>query len=243
MQTNDPMRLLDSDDPRAQNYVSEHALYGYGTLNSQQERDAVPCLKGSKPRKWARKRERDKNWTDEETDVLVECKRAAFHDNGSPFRKPKSKATNWDAISQELKNNSITRASEKTGDQCRLRWDTMVKSHRIIKEKCVQKSKGYAEFTEEEMSELKLATMLDKEWYEVIEIISCKGGSKKHGKRSPGVGDYAVFESRMATDRESNQLFLEGTPAGSARNSSPSSLRTGDLPGGLNKRSHPGNKL
>lgn len=126
-------------------------------VNNLEQCDPVPSMTRtvrSAPRRGSRKRGRDRNWTDEETLLLVEGKREAFHDKGSPFRKAKSNATNWDAISHKMRNNLVTRVSEKTGNQCRLRWDTLVKSHRIVREKCIEKRKGYAELTEEEMNEL-----------------------------------------------------------------------------------------
>lgn len=214
-------------------------------VNSQQQRHAVPCATGSEPRKGARKRDRDKNWTEEETAVLVDCKRRAFHDKGSPFRMAKSNATSWDAISQALRNNPVTRASEKTGDQCRLRWDTLVKSHRTIKEQCLQKNKGYAEFTEEEMSELKLATTLDKGWYEVIDTISPKARSRNGGgKRTPIADDSLNPERRLEnnlqvtvssrntrTDSGLYRLFPDGLPPVGAHNYPSSIVCTHDPTG------------
>lgn len=145
-------------------------------------------LVGPKPRKGTRKRHRDKNWTDPETSVLVKCKRLAFENRASPFRKQKSSAADWEAISKELRNKCATGASEK---QCRLRWDTLVRYYRIIKERC--KQKDYAELTEEEISGLKLAKPLKKEWYEVIDAI-CKTRSQKRENPPRGVGDVANHE-------------------------------------------------
>jgi len=206
--------------------IQQHCDVDHFTLFSSRKR--------YEPGKASRKTCRDKNWTEDETSVLVKCKRLAFYDNACPFRKQNSSVTNWEAISKELRNNPDTRASEKTGDQCRLRWDTLVKSHRKIKERCMQSKKGYAELTEEEINGLKLATTLTEEWYEVIDTISRKTRSQKCDNLPPRAG-VANPESRIENvpfpvtsrippaDQGSHPLLVDGAPLVCVRNSPPSS--------------------
>lgn len=254
MESDEPMPVPDSGYVRAQAQdvrVQDMFDLFHSAVDSQQQCDVVPCAIGSKPSKGARKRERDRNWTEGETAVLVECKRIAFNDKGSSFRKGKSKATNWEAISQELRNKPVTRASKKTGEQCRLRWDTLVKSHRLLKEQCVKKSKGFNELSEEELSELKLATSLNKEWYDVMDSISCKSKSQKGGGNlsTPSVSDFVnpertenvplaelVSSRNAATDPESQSLLQEGVSPVNAHNSPASNPSRQDPTGRLIRR-------
>ncbi|KAG0623922.1 hypothetical protein M758_3G211500 [Ceratodon purpureus] len=135
-------------------------------LNQQQSEAPRTTLCG--PR--IRKRKRDSNWTKEETSVLVDLKEEATREKGSRFCKGKPTATNWDAISAEMQNKLGTTTSAKTGDQCRLRWDTLMKSYQKIALHCKKSKKKFSELTEEERGELKLATTLSEDrWYQVID--------------------------------------------------------------------------
>lgn len=125
------------------------------------------------------KRKRDSNWTDDETSVLVKCKKEAAVDNGSRFCKGTLDVTNWYAIAEEINSNLGTMSIPKTGDQCRLRWDTLVKSYQRIKEHCRRNHKEFTELTRKEKVELKLATTLNNvQWFNVIDQF-CPPKSRK----------------------------------------------------------------
>ena len=140
-------------------------------LDNRQQFDQALQTTLSGPRR--RKRKRDSNWTTGETSVLVNCKEKSMREIGSRFCKGKPTATNWDAISEEILKNKLagtTTPSAKTGDQCRLRWDTLVKSYQKISLHCKKSNKEFSDLTEEERSELKLATTLSEDrWYQVID--------------------------------------------------------------------------
>lgn len=93
-----------------------------------------------------------------------------MREKGSRFCKPgKPSATNWDAVSAEM-NKLSTTTSAKTGDQCRLRWDTLVKSYQKISLHCKKCNKEFSELTEDERGELRLATTVSEDrWYKVID--------------------------------------------------------------------------
>ena len=125
------------------------------------------------------KRKRNSNWADEETSILVKCKKEAAVDNGSRFCKGKGDVTNWDSIAAEINSNLGTTSISKTGDQCRLRWDTLVKSYQKLKEYCWKNNRQFSDLTRTERVELKLATTLKEvEWFEVIDRF-CPPKSRK----------------------------------------------------------------
>ena len=120
-----------------------------------------------------RKRRRDVNWSVDETSTLIKL-RKEFFENGSRTCKGKS---DWAAIAAKM-------PTTRTGDQCRLRWDTLFKSYQKIKKYCKEHDKNICDLTKMERAELKLATTMSEEWwYEVIQ--SCQPGHRKHTSLKP----------------------------------------------------------
>jgi hypothetical protein len=105
------------------------------------------------------KRKRDSNWTKDETSKLITLKKAFADTVGSRTGKGRSE---WDAIAAEM-------PTLRTGDQCRLRWDTLIKSYQKIRKHCRSHKKVVTELTPTERAELKLATTITEDWwYDVI---------------------------------------------------------------------------
>lgn len=73
-----------------------------------------------------KKRQRCKNWTDHETEQLVNLKLECLRDeeNMGRFGKNKNNEPVWGYISEQI--------LEKTRDQCQNRWDTIVRSYKTI---------------------------------------------------------------------------------------------------------------
>jgi hypothetical protein len=145
-----------------------------------EEHEQLPCTKLAKSLK--RKRGRGRNWTKEETSVLLDCKVKAC------FQKGNEAGTCWNMISQEIREKVGTML---TGDQCRLRYDTLLKAYKIVMDYCVKTGKSFSEITEEERIKLRLATILHEDWFMAIDkICHCsphKAESHKRVKSTPSV--------------------------------------------------------
>jgi hypothetical protein len=150
---------------------------GEVTMDKKQQSKKLPCAASLKPSKETKKRK----WTEGETSLLLKCRV-----EGGRFCKENQTATRWDIISQEIKNSLRT---EPSPDQCRLRYDTLLKSYKTIKNHCMKSGKTFSEITEEERLGMKLATMLTERWYEAIDEIfrrfPPKAKSQKRVKLSP----------------------------------------------------------
>ena len=96
----------------------------------------------------------------------------------------------------------------------------------------METKKVYAELTEEEIRDLRLATILKSEWYEVIDTVCGNARSHKRGNLSPRVGDFSQLKKgrteigalpvspRITPTGPGSQLqFAEGDPPGVTRSS------------------------
>ena len=154
---------------------------GEVTMDKKQQSKKPPCAASLKPWKETKKRK----WTEGETSLLLKCRV-----EGGRFWKENQTGTRWDIISEEIRNSLGT---EPSPDQCRLRYDTLLKAYKTIKNYCMNSGKTFSEITEAERLELKLATTLTEGWYEAIDEIChrCppKAKSQKRVKLSPSDDD------------------------------------------------------
>lgn len=163
--------------------LAEYPTAGEISSDGDHQSDKVPCLVLSEPSKGNNERGR-RNWTEEETRILLRCKV-----EGGRFLKRNETATCWNSISQEIKKKAGIMPSE---DQCRLRYDTLLKAYKACRNYCMKTGKTFTEVTGEERLELKLATTLTEEWYRTIDEIrsrpkSQETKSRKRSKLSSGV--------------------------------------------------------
>ncbi|KAG0579275.1 hypothetical protein KC19_4G087500 [Ceratodon purpureus] len=132
---------------------------------------------------------RGRNWTEKETSILLECKV-----EGGRYCKDNQGATRWEKISEEIMARLGT---ELSGDQCRLRYDTLLKAYNTSKNYSLKTGKSFSEISEEERREWKLAkTLMREDWYEAIDALCHrsphKAKSQKRSKLSPSDGNDSV---------------------------------------------------
>lgn len=142
-----------------------HQTSGEILLDDQQQREQLACTK-SKSVKERSKRYR--NWSKEETSILLDCKK-----EGGRFCKTKQGSTDWIAISKEIEDKIGTTPS---GDQCRLRYDTLLKAYKSSKNYCMRTGKQFSQ--ELCQGELPLATNLTVNWYNAIDEI-CRSSTQR----------------------------------------------------------------
>lgn len=124
------------------------------------------------------KNRRGKSMTHEETLILLQCK------EGGHFCKGSGGATNWNLISEEIEKKLGSRPS---ADQCRLRYDTLLKAYKTYEKYCMKTGKTFCAITKEERLDLKVATTLCEEWYTIIGKICEESKSRKRMKTNPSV--------------------------------------------------------
>ena len=137
-------------------------------LDDQQQCEQLACA----PLKPAKRRRKRCNWAKDETWILLSCMKERGH-----FCKGDQASTNWTAVSQEIAHQLP--GTRPTADQCRLRYDTLLKAYKTSKDHCMQMGK---QFRELHQGELKLATHLTEDWYNAIDEI-CQ--HLHHKARSP----------------------------------------------------------
>ena len=166
------------EGPRAEHQTtSEVMLDGH-----QQDIGKPPIAVFCEPPKGRNKRK----WTKDETSILLDCK----VERGRFLKPGRQGGTRWDVISEEIKSRLGTVAS---ADQCRLRYDTLLKAYKTMKNYCTKNGLKFSEITEAERLEMKLATTLSGEWYKAIDEIHIRGPqrskSQKRAKLSPSDGN------------------------------------------------------
>jgi hypothetical protein len=129
-----------------------------------------------------KRKNRSKNWTDEETEILLKVVPRK--------RKVKSRLAKgcgsepwWEAIANDVPG--------RTGRECRMRMDTLTKSYKAIKEYCANHRKEFTELKEEDfrgmkLAKRKLATRLTESWYNRIRNHCPPRSNKKTGKEGAG---------------------------------------------------------
>ena len=163
-----------------------------------EEHEQLPCTKLAKSLK--RKRGRGRNWTKEETSVLLDCKVKACFQNGN------AAGTCWNMISQEIWEKIGTML---TGDQCRLRYDTLLKAYKIVMDYCVKTGKSFSEITEEERIKLRLATILHEDWFMAIDkICHCSPRKAKSHKLVESTPSVVHGQRPLRSARPLQPLFL-----------------------------------
>jgi len=166
----DDFELPYVDFPRVtESFSSKHSFF---------ELEEVPCIDLSKACKG--KIKRSKNMTEEDTRVLLSCKL-----EGGRFCKGSRGTTHWNLISEEIGKKL---GSLPSPNQCRLRYDTLLKAYKTYKKYCMTTGKTFSEITEEERCDLKLATTLKEEWYTTMDEICDKAKiSRKRMKLSSNI--------------------------------------------------------
>ena len=94
----------------------------------------------------------------------------------------------------------------KSADECRNRYDVLLKAYRRMK----KSGKAFREITAEERAGLNLATRLSEEWYEAIERLqrgSENGKYRKCAKVNRGDGKKGIASSGPCSSSASRVLF------------------------------------
>ncbi|KAG0579279.1 hypothetical protein KC19_4G087800 [Ceratodon purpureus] len=121
---------------------------------------------------------RGRNWTEKETSILLECKV-----EGGRYCKDNQGATRWEKISEEI---MVRLGTELSGDQCRLRYDTLLKAYNTSKNYSLKTGKSFSEISEEERREWKLAkTLMREDWYEAIDALCHRSPHKAKSQKRP----------------------------------------------------------
>ena len=126
-----------------------------------------------------------KKWSESETSVLL--KRLV----GGRIRKGSEGPSHWELISGDIRTEV---GSMKSADECRNRYDVLLKAYRRIK----KSGKALCDMTAEERDGLSLATRLNEEWYEAIDRLqrgSEDGKCRKRAKVSRSDGKKSIASS------------------------------------------------
>ncbi|KAG0560059.1 hypothetical protein KC19_10G151300 [Ceratodon purpureus] len=133
-----------------------------------------------------------KNWTDEETELLLKVvpQKTKFR---SRIDKFSDSEPSWEGIAKEL-------VFERTGDECRRRMDTLIKSYKAIKQYCenqkIEVSHLNENFEDTILAMPKLATRFKGSWYNYVHDY-CPPRSNKNFMRKQGAGN--SFEKRASS--------------------------------------------
>jgi len=119
-------------------------------------------------------RSRGLNWRHEETMVLAELKRKAVLDE-------EDGRLVWERIAQTISSRFPDRI--RSTDQCRRRWDTLIKVYNHIEKYCIQTGQDHEQLDEDELTSMKLVTAYRQDWYNVIQQVC--GHAQRKRKESP----------------------------------------------------------
>nr|PNR60742.1 hypothetical protein PHYPA_003535 [Physcomitrium patens] len=100
-----------------------------------------------------KRKKRSKNWTDEETEVLLEAVPRKTNVK-SRFDKSDGSELSWEDMANKLPG--------RTGDECRMRMDMLTKSYKAIKTYCENQKKKFRLLTKVDFEDIKLATHFPK---------------------------------------------------------------------------------
>ncbi|KAG0557610.1 hypothetical protein KC19_11G143600 [Ceratodon purpureus] len=157
------------------------------SLNVCQE-DILPNPQPIAVRKPKKRLQKFSKWNESETSVLLDL----MVERGR-IRKGTAGGTHWGQISKDIQMKFGTIRSE---DECRRRYDTLLKAYKKIK----STGKEYCDITDAELSQANLATCLTEKWYKAIDIICLKRGSDnskflKRAKLNPSDGNGTLSSS------------------------------------------------
>ncbi|KAG0614576.1 hypothetical protein M758_6G187700 [Ceratodon purpureus] len=143
------------------------------------ESDEGADTKGSGAEK--KRKKRAKNWGDEETMILLKAVSQKKKTKSRFNQGCDTELSYWDSIAKKVR--------DRTGDECRRRMETLIKSYKAIERYCDQKKKEFTELTAEdfEVMKPKLATRITESWYNYIRD-QCAPRSGKKMMRDQGVG-------------------------------------------------------
>ncbi|KAG0614580.1 hypothetical protein M758_6G188000 [Ceratodon purpureus] len=141
------------------------------------ESDEGANTKGSGGEK--KRKKRAKNWGDEETMILLKAV-PQKKKTKSRFNQGCDTEPSWECTAKNVR--------DRTGDECRRRMETLIKSYKAIERYCDQK-KEFTELTAEdfEVMKPKLATRITESWYNHIRD-HCAPRPDKQVMRDQGVG-------------------------------------------------------
>jgi hypothetical protein len=129
-----------------------------------------------------------KKWNEDETSILLN--RLV---EGGRIRKGAKGPAHWDLISKDIHTKCET---ERSAEECRRRYDTLLKAYRRIK----KTGKPFCDITDAERREVNLATPLTEEWYKAIDRICLQRSSdnpksRKRAKLNSSGGNGALSSS------------------------------------------------
>lgn len=111
-----------------------------------------------------KKRQRCKNWTDHETEQLVNLKLECLRNekNVGRFGKNRNNDPVWGYISKKI--------PERTPKQCQNRWDTVVRSYRTIKSHLDGHNKQFSQVTMKDFQEMETVGpyFRSAQWYKMF---------------------------------------------------------------------------
>jgi hypothetical protein len=173
---------------------------GSPSLKSQVER-VMGEQEGKKKRK-----KRAKNWTDEETNILLQVVSQKTKSKSCINESPETE-TWWDGIAKDV--------LDRTRSECRRRNETLVKSYNAIKKYCDKQNKEFKQLNKEDFrnmkdAEQKPATRLLERWYNHIGYRCSPRSNKKMRNQGAGgsLGNGVDFVSSAATSRNESSLIL-----------------------------------
>ena len=196
--------------------VNERNLFGHHEGHDEEtphSPDPLPKKK-MKAKGELQSRYRTSNWTEMQTEYLVECKKECNRakERGLGFAKGTYSSNDWNKISNKFSERFAGDPENcKSSKQCRLRWDTLLKAFKKIKARCLSLGIKHTELNKEDLSKLELATTLRTDWYDAIDKFCPPRGKKSKQK---------IFSSKFnprGVDHEgSANLSLENALASSS---------------------------
>jgi hypothetical protein len=147
-----------------------------------------------------------KNWTDEETETLLQAVSQKTESKSCINESPETE-TWWDGIAKDVPN--------RMRSECRRRYETLVKSYNAYKAYCDKQNKEFKQLNKEDFknmkdAEQKPATRLLERWYNHIGYRCSPRSNKKMRNQGAGgsLGNGVDFVSSAATSRNESNLIL-----------------------------------
>jgi hypothetical protein len=199
--------------------VSERNLFGLNEGHDEETPDFPDPLseKKMKAKGESQSRNRSSNWTEMQTEYLVEwkkeCNRAK--ERGHGFAKGYA-SNDWNKISKKFSETFAADPDNfKSSKQCRLRWDTLLKAFKKIKAHCQKLGIKHTELNKEDLAKLELATTLRTDWYDTIDKFcpprSRKGKLQKilHPNFNPGGADHEELADLSPENAPASSSHIE----------------------------------
>ncbi|KAG0570901.1 hypothetical protein KC19_6G196100 [Ceratodon purpureus] len=156
---------------------------GFPSETPAGESDEGANTKGS-GRAEKKRKERAKNWGDEETMNLLEAVDPQKKKTKSRFDQGNdTEPSYWECTAKKVR--------DRTGDECRRRMETLKKSYKTSRSYCEKMNKKFTELTAEDFEKMKLATRITESWYNHIRD-HCPPRPDKKMMRDEGVGSPLV---------------------------------------------------